>query len=67
VWSRAAATDKRAEVSGFEAAMPTLPDRAPKVSVARFAGSVDLKQQVTQGSPSLALGLAINAASQLDY
>ena len=38
-----------------------------KISVARFAGSVDLKKQVTQDSQSLALGLAMTAASQLDY
>jgi hypothetical protein len=47
--------------------MPTLRDRVPKNCVARFAGSVDLKTMVTQDSPSLALGLAMTAASQLDY
>ena len=67
VWSRGAATDKRPELSGFEAGMLTSKTVLQKISVARFAGSGDLKSMVTQGSQSLALGLAMTAASQLDY
>jgi hypothetical protein len=43
-----------------------LETRNSKLSVARFAGSADLKGTVSQGSQSLALGLSTTAASQLD-